>query len=211
MKPFASAVYVPSGRLEPHANHLVRRLSAMRGACLDREAFAQMLEDDDRMVYEVYENRVPEKAGQLAHGTSVVHPGKVGDEYFMTKGHFHVEPGAAEIYECLSGHGFMLMETPKGEWACEELIPGRIVYVPADWGHRSINVADEDLIQLFVFPGNAGHDYRTIEERGFRKLLMDSGAGPMLIDNPRWSEGGMNRSAVPRSLRERGGSGVMVS
>lgn len=211
MKPFVSAINLPSGSLEPHANHVVRRLSSMRGAYLDQEAFAQILRGADRTVYEVYESRVPEMAGQLAHGTSVLHPGKVGDEYFMTKGHFHAEPGTAEIYECLSGHGFMLMETADGEWACEELIPGRIVYVPADWGHRSINVGNEDLIQLFVYPGNAGHDYRTIEDRGFRKVLMDSGNGPTLIDNPRWRQEGLTPPAASKSPHKKGTSGVMDS
>ena len=30
----------------------------------------------------------PEVAGELLHGVSVIHPGVVGNEFFMTKGHF---------------------------------------------------------------------------------------------------------------------------
>ena len=41
------------------------------------------------VLYEVYEIKRPELAGELMYGISIVHPGKVGEEYFMTKGHFH--------------------------------------------------------------------------------------------------------------------------
>ena len=42
------------------------------------------------------------------------YPGKVGDEYFMTKGHFHTILETCEVYYTLSGQGAMLMETPEG-------------------------------------------------------------------------------------------------
>ena len=40
------------------------------------------------MVYEFYEMGAPETDGHLAFGSSITYPGKVGNEYFMTKGHF---------------------------------------------------------------------------------------------------------------------------
>jgi glucose-6-phosphate isomerase len=123
----------------------------------------------------------------LLHGISIVHPGKVGDEYFMTKGHFHTVLETAEIYYCQKGHGYMVMETLEGDWAVEELHPGTVLYVLARWAHRSVNVSpDEDLITFFAYPGHAGHDYGTIEERGFRKLVVERDGKPMVIDNPRW-------------------------
>ena len=125
---------------------------------------------------------------EILHGISIVHPGKVGEEYYMTKGHFHTVLETAEIYYTLKGRGYMVMETPEGDWAVEELAAGRVLYVPPRWAHRSINVsADEDLVMFFAYPGHAGHDYGTIETQGFRKLVVDKGDGPEIVDNPRWS------------------------
>jgi glucose-6-phosphate isomerase, archaeal len=177
-----------SGGVPSHYdNHIQRRLSAMKGQYLDQAAFQQMLTDEDRLLYEVYEIRRPEEAGELLHGVSVVHPGLVGEEYFMTKGHFHTVLETGEVYYCLQGRGMMVMETPEGDWAVEALCPGRVLYVLPRWAHRSVNTSlDEDLITFFVYPGHAGHDYRTIEQQGFRKLVVHRDGRPQIIDNPRW-------------------------
>ena len=125
--------------------------------------------------------------GELLHGISIVHPGKVGDEYFMTKGHFHAVLETAEIYYCLAGEGYMVMETPEGECSIAELRPGKVLYVPPCWAHRSVNTgAAADLVTFFVYPGHAGHDYGSIEKQGFRKLIVDQAGTPAFIDNPRW-------------------------
>lgn len=125
--------------------------------------------------------------GDLLCGISILHPGKVGNEYFMTKGHFHEILGAAEVYYCLSGRGKMVMETPEGEWAVEDLWPGGVLYVPPRWAHRSVNTGTmDDLITFFVYPADAGHDYKTIETKGFRKRVLDLGNGPAVVDNPAW-------------------------
>ncbi|MFN8482580.1 MAG: glucose-6-phosphate isomerase [Anaerolineae bacterium] len=168
-------------------NHLQRRLSAMQGQYLDADAYAHLLSENDVLLYEVYELQRPTVAGELLHGVSIVHPGAVGDEYFMTKGHFHTVLDTAEIYYCLSGRGIMVMETPEGDWAVEELTPGKVLYVPPRWAHRSVNTGDnQDLITFFVYPGNAGHNYGTIEAQGFRKLVMRCDGEPTVVDNPRW-------------------------
>ncbi len=64
---------------------------------------------------------------------------------------------------------------------------GDAVYVPGRWAHRSINISGSELfVMFFAFPGLAGHDYGTIAEKGFRKLLVERVGKPTLIDNPRW-------------------------
>ena len=68
-----------------------------------------------------------------------------------------------------------------------ELTAGKAVYVPKRYAHRSINVsADEQLITFFVFRADAGHDYGTIETKGYRKLLVEKDGEPAIIDNPNW-------------------------
>lgn len=168
-------------------NHIRRTLTSLRGQFLDTDAYNERLAQGDELLYEVYEFKRPEVAGELLSGISIVHPGKVGEEFFMTKGHFHTVLDTAEVYFCLNGRGVMVMETPEGDWSVADLTPGAVLYVPPRWAHRSVNTSpDEDLITLFVYPGNAGHDYGTIETQGFRKLMIDRGNGPEIVDNPRW-------------------------
>lgn len=185
--PFTFGVNVAQATLERYDNHITRTLSSMKGQYLDTAACEAMLAGGDRLLYEVYEIRRPEVAGELLHGLSVVHPGKVGSEYFMTKGHFHTVLETAEVYYCLKGRGYMVMETPEGDWAVEELRPGRVLYVPPRWAHRSVNTgAEEDLVTFFVYPGHSGHNYGAIEQQGFRKLVVEENGRPKIIDNPRW-------------------------
>jgi glucose-6-phosphate isomerase len=167
--------------------HIIRKLSDLNGQFVDQQAYQAMLEKEDTILYEVYEINRPEVQGELLHGVSIVHAGKVGSEFFMTKGHFHAALESAEIYYCLKGEGFMLMETPEGQWAAEPTHPKTVLYVPPRWAHRSINVSPtEDLVMFFVYPGHAGHDYGSIEKHGFRKIMLDSDRGATLADNPRW-------------------------
>ena len=173
--------------LNTYDNHIKRSLSAMRNQYQDEQAYETLLNQEDFMLYEVYEIKRPEIAGELLQGISIVHPGTVGDEFFMTKGHFHSELDTAEVYYCLRGEGVMVMETPEGEWAVEALTPEIVLYVPPRWAHRSVNTSrDEDLVTFFVYPGNAGHDYGSIEKNGFRKLVLERDGEIEVIDNPRW-------------------------
>lgn len=167
---------------------LRRQLSAMAEMYQDNDAAKAQVEQDDVLVYEFYDMGVPATSGDVAYGTSIVYPGKIGDEYFMTKGHFHTILDTAEIYYCLSGRGYLLMENPEGDVQWAEFVPGQAVYVPPRYAHRSINTsATEPLVMFFAFPGNAGHDYGTIEEKGFRKLCVDRNGTPEFIDNPKWA------------------------
>lgn len=173
--------------LDTYDNHIKRSLSAMRNQYQDEQAYETLLNQEDFMLYEVYEIKRPEIAGELLQGISIVHPGTVGDEFFMTKGHFHSELDTAEVYYCLRGEGVMVMETPEGEWAVEALTPDKVLYVPPRWAHRSVNTSrDEDLVTFFVYPGNAGHDYGSIEKNGFRKLVVERDGEVKVMDNPRW-------------------------
>ncbi len=166
---------------------LRRRLSAMKGMFHDTAAYDAALKESDRLLYEFYDMGIRAADTEVAHGTSITYPGRIGDEYHMTKGHFHTVLDTAEVYYCLRGHGYMMMETPEGECAWRELTPGKALYVPGRWAHRSINVdPDEPLVTFFAFPGHAGHDYGSIETRGFRKLMVERDGRPTVIDNPGW-------------------------
>ena len=159
----------------------------MQGQFLDQVAYAKMLSESDTLIYEVYEIQRPQIEGELLMGISIVHPGKVGQEFYMTKGHFHTVLETSEVYYCLQGEGYMVMETPEGETSVESLAPGKVLYVPPRWAHRSVcSSRQQDLITFFIYPGNAGHDYGTIEQLGFRKLVIEGENGIEIIDNPRY-------------------------
>ncbi len=188
-KPFSFDLEAPDFIPSHYDNHIQRNLSNMAGQYQDQEAYEAMVSDEDTLLYQVYELKRPELAGEILHGVSIVHPGKVGNEYFMTKGHYHTVLETAEIYYTLKGQGYMVMETPEGDWAVEELSAGSVLYVPPRWAHRSINIgSEEDLVMFFAYPGDAGHNYATIETQGFRKLVLEIDGQTKIVDNPRWSQ-----------------------
>jgi glucose-6-phosphate isomerase len=163
-----------------------RYLSNMRGMFADNAALEKSIKKEDSLVYEFYEMGVPENSGDLAFGTSICYPGKAGSEYFMTKGHFHTILDTAEVYLCIKGRGLILMESPEGDCSYEVLAPGKMAYVPKRYAHRSVNIGKELFVQFFTFRADAGHDYGTIETRGFRKLVVEQGGDFAVIDNPKW-------------------------
>jgi glucose-6-phosphate isomerase len=96
----------------------------------------------------------------------------VGNEYFMTKGHYHTILHTAEIYLCIRGEGYMLMKTGEGQCIAEPMRRGRMVYVPPYWAHRSVNTGEDVLVSFCVYPGDAGHNYGDIQLEGFPKRVM---------------------------------------
>jgi len=173
--------------LSPDVKSIQRKLSQMRGMYADEGARSLMEAADDVLVYEFHDLHLPEQAGDIAFGTSITYPGKVGHEYFMTKGHFHTILDTAEVYHCLRGNGYLLMENPEGDWEARELKAGVSVYVPGRYAHRSVNISgDEPFITFFAFRADAGHDYGAIESKGFRKLIIEQNGRPAIVDNPKW-------------------------
>lgn len=177
----------PATGLSKDIESLKRKLSNMRGMFYDNDALEKKIAENDELIYEFYDPKAPETDNDIAFGTSITYPGLVGEEYYMTKGHFHVVLETAEVYYCLRGFGYMLMENPEGEWETREMRPGAAVYVPGRYAHRSINASlEEPLISFFSFRGDAGHNYGTIETQGFRKLCVHRDGKPEFVDNPRW-------------------------
>lgn len=163
-----------------------RNLSRMKGMFADDAALNRILSNDDPLVYEFYELGAPQENAHLLFGTSILYPGKVGEEYFMTKGHFHTILETSEVYYCLSGSGFLLMESPAGDWLIKKMEPGKATYVPPCYAHRTINTGGVPMVSFFVFRADAGHDYGAIETKGYRKLLVERDGEPVIIDNPKW-------------------------
>jgi glucose-6-phosphate isomerase len=176
IEPFGVSFDLAAGGMKNPRTHLVRRASDMRGYYRDGDALERLITAGNPVHYEVFETPVPHEYGHLMYCISKLHPGLVGDEWFMTKGHYHTVLNTGEIYLALRGEGLMMMMTPDGQCRHERFEPGRMVYVPPYWGHRSINTGTEPLISFCVYPGDAGHNYGDIEKEGFpRRAFLRQG------------------------------------
>ncbi len=178
--PFSAAVDLVSGKLEPATSTVTRHLSSMQHMYADDAAERALVAGADPLVYEVFQYDVPERAGELLMCTTVLRPGKVGDEYFMTKGHYHSIRDRAEIYYGISGEGQVLMMRDD-ECVGVPISPAVAVYVPPYYAHRTVNTGSEPLVFLAVYPGDAGHDYGTIEQTGFSSVLVEQDGSPALV------------------------------
>ena len=175
MSPFTIDIDLDTGQMPGATNHIIRLACDMRGYYANPEALEKLIQEQGNPLhYEVFEVPIPENRGQLMYCISKLQPGKVGDEFFMTKGHYHTVAETAEIYLCLKGQGYMLTKTADGKWAAEEMLRGRMVYVPPYWAHRSVNTSkDEPLVSFCVYPANAGHNYGDIEKEGFPRRIFE--------------------------------------
>lgn len=162
-----------------------RHLSDLRGCFADPAAYELALAEGDRLLYEVTTVEPAHGDGQLHYGLGILYPGKIGNEYHLTKGHLHTHRPAAEIYVGLQGEGAMLLEDEATHLSrLVRLAAGCVVYVPGHCAHRTMNTGSDPLVYLGIYPANAGHDYRPIAERNFRQILVDRGGTPTLVDRP---------------------------
>lgn len=155
-----------------------RRLSEMSEAFCDKKAVEKLLCTGDPLIYEVYEvDGVPEKVGELLWSTTILYPGKIGNEYFMTKGHYHLDPSCAEVYLVLLGEGFLLIKDKTGARALP-VKRGTVAYVPPGSAHRMVNIGAGPLVFFAVYPAQAGHDYERVRQEGFGLRVFHGNKGP---------------------------------
>ena len=174
----ASRINISAGTIE--GCPVTRRtLSQMKGLFVDTDACGAILRTGDPLLYTVSTCQCGSGPGELHCGLGVIQPGLVGDEYYMTRGHFHMKREAPEIYIGLRGSGLMLMQSPDGTASRTAEITGEcLVYVPGHTAHRTINTGDEPLVYLGIYPADAGHDYASLSERNFTDVVIRQGGRP---------------------------------
>ena len=184
-KPFQVELDPKTGIPRRYERKLVRRLSDLRGFFSDNEFVEEKLaRGKNPIIYEVYEIPQTPSEGLFSLACAVLHPGKVGREYYFTKGHFHAKEPTSEVYVGLKGKGMLLLQTREGRVAHLPLEAGNVVYVPPRWAHRTINTGKGKMVFLAVYPSDAGHDYESIKRSGFAKLVVERGGKPTLISSP---------------------------
>ena len=172
--PILADLKIITGNFPQATGHYSKTFNELEGMYENEQEFQKMLlKWRNRVVYEVWEHRSSENKGDLVFGTSVMKPGRVGDEFFLTRGHQHQKAYCAETYFCLRGKGVILMESPEGEIKALKLDKGQLVYVPPFWFHRSVNIGDSELITLFTYNSDAGQNYEILKKRrGMRKRVV---------------------------------------
>ena len=189
-EPRSFQVNLDSGLLEGSGTRYQKRLADLAGLYADNEAFALLAAvQGDEVVYEVTDHRPSDRAGDLITGVTRMSAGKIGGEFFMTRGHLHAVADRPELYFGLKGRGLMVMESPDGESRILEVGVGTACYVPPFWIHRSVNVGDDDFVMLFCYPADAGQDYDIIQRsNGLRLRIVDNGRGGWhSVTNPDYS------------------------
>jgi glucose-6-phosphate isomerase, archaeal len=184
--PCAVAFETGTGVIPQATAHYQKRLSDLRGLYLDPEALERRIrEEGDPVCYENYAFNQNQAEGDIFFGTTIIYPGKVGAEYHLTRGHYHLKRDHAETYQAISGHGLVLFEREDGTTRVAELAPGKVTYIPPFWAHRSINTSDVPLVFLWTCPVEAGHDYAGLGGRGMRQIVVERDGLPKVEDRPR--------------------------
>ena len=180
----ASVDWTSGSLAGPNVRESVKTLGQMRGLFQSHADFERM--DANEIIYRVqWVSPIPEGTeGGLFWGTTVIEPGQVGDEYFMTHGHFHAKRGRAEYYGCTEGKGMLiLMDSHRRTWG-EWMEPGSLHYIPGNVAHRVANAGETQLKFTACWPSDAGHDYASIRQDGFGARLLARNREAVLVPTP---------------------------
>ncbi|MGH9772117.1 MAG: glucose-6-phosphate isomerase family protein [Candidatus Acidiferrales bacterium] len=160
----------------------LRTLGDLDGIFLDELAYRSM--NHASVVYRVQAFQPVGNGveGGLFWGTTFLEPGRVGDEYFMTKGHFHAKPAKAEYYVTVCGSGALILMDEGRASRVEWMTPGSVHYIPGRTAHRVANIGEETLSFLACWPSDAGHDYATIATQGFSARMRCIDGRPRLVE-----------------------------
>ncbi len=178
---FTKALHAKSHVVGEAVDVLLRTAQDLTGFYRDDKAFAKL--SPETPMYEVDSYFPVEQGveGGLFFGMTRIYPGKVGREYFMTKGHFHEMKDRGEFYWGVGGEGLLLlMDEDRNTWA-EKMHTGSIHYIPGFTAHRVCNTGKDILTFGACWPSDAGHDYGSIQEKGFSKLAVERDEKPTLI------------------------------
>lgn len=171
-----------SGDLTGEAvEYSTKRIGDLAGLFLDEAERRRM--DPQTEVYRVkFWRPVPDGTlGGLFWGTTEIQAGTVGNEYFMTHGHFHAEPDRAEFYATLRGAGRLILMCEDGQASLQSMTPGSVHYIPGRVAHRVANTGTEPLVFVASWPSDAGHDYARVRAHGFSRRLLKRDGTPCLV------------------------------
>jgi glucose-6-phosphate isomerase, archaeal len=184
MNPPSAFVNWADGALQtPGLQQSEKKLGHLTGVFRDHQAWQKL--DPETIVYRVWwwEPVSPGTEGGLFWGLSEIQPGRVGEEYFMTRGHWHVIRNRAEFYGTVSGSGKLLLMDRTGHTWAEDMRPGSLHYIAGEVAHRIVNTGDIPIRVTACWPSDAGHDYEVAEGRGFGARIIEEQGVPILVNS----------------------------
>lgn len=176
---------IQTGQIEPYSVYDPRRVADLADSFSDSAAVQQAVLTGNPLVYEIRHMQFMTQKTDMALGVSTIQPGKVGSEYYMTKGHVHERDDQAEIYYCVRGSGLLLMDDLQGDFEAAPFQAGTIIHIPPQYAHRVVNTAADLLIFVSSFHVAAGHAYAAVKQKGFEYLVLEKDGQPTLLKNPK--------------------------
>lgn len=156
------------------------RLRNIKEIFRDRKALKEM--NSSEVIYKTY---LRQNKG-ISYRFTVLNPGKIGKEFYKTRGHFHRKASDTEMIFGMEGKGIVFLQHQRTDRCIfAPLEQGNLVHVPPYYAHRMVNIGDEELVFLSFFPRTSGSDYRSIdEEGGFKYWIVERNGKTELQKNP---------------------------
>jgi glucose-6-phosphate isomerase len=146
------------------------------------------------------------RGGSDMRNITVWEPGKVGDEYIKTYGHYHIGQ-LDETYWLLLGEGVVLQQKLVDEKVADDVAEFKAIvvkggdscYMPPGYGHLVANIGDTYMVTADDSPVNFGDkdpvsmpghaDYELVKKmRGFAYYVVERDGKPALIKNPAYTK-----------------------
>jgi len=149
---------------------------------------------------------------------TVTTPGKYGDEFPKTYGHYHTASNETEIYKLVSGKGIFLLQkkhtNEKGDIVPNKVdevflikaeTPGEEVSVPKDYGHSWSNIREEPLVTFDNWRWkHQPTDYELIKQlKGMVYYLVEKEGEVDLIPNPNYIDHPTPQWTTPKEFANR--------
>jgi len=141
-----------------------RRLKDVVKWYSDKKAIAEELKKNkNKVIYETF----TDKFSPINLTLTVISPGTIGKEYYMTKGHIHRKK-VPEFYILLEGKGKLLMQKQSNVKVIN-LKKGEITLIPIGYSHRLINTGNKKFKVLTIYDQESKPDYHIKFKKRFMK------------------------------------------
>ncbi|NLC76057.1 MAG: glucose-6-phosphate isomerase [Clostridia bacterium] len=111
----------------------------------------------------------------LRYDLTVILPGRIGQEYYKTVGHFHsLKPNSnetyTEYYEVLDGEALFLLQKNNRSGEPDQVMviaaqKGDLVFIPPGFGHVTINPGEEPLVTANLVSNNLSPLYEPFADK----------------------------------------------
>ncbi len=131
---------------------IIRTLKEMKTRYHNQAKAKQILKTKNPLIYTVYNKK--QKTGNT--DLTIMNPGTIGNEYYMTKGHRHKSKGK-EKYTLKKGQGILLIQNKTSKIII--LQKNKPITINGTSGHRLINTGKTKMEVITNYPKKTQKDY----------------------------------------------------